>query len=90
MDDMSFGQLLVTFSEPANAATHATQACFLGLLSPQWPLLFSSSRVRTRSALSSLDHEAFLDAGLVSIFSLVSLFDMVINQDAQGMRRNAG
>ena len=76
MDDMSFGQLLVTFSKPANIAMHATQACFLGLLSPQWPLLFLSSRVRIRSALSSLDHKAFLDVGLVLIFSLASLFDM--------------
>ena len=90
MDDISLVQLLVVFSEPANAAWHATQACFLGLLSPQWPLLFSSSKVQTRTALSSLVHDVFVDAGLELISSLVSLFDMVINEDAWGMSRNRG
>jgi len=90
MDDMSLGELLVTFSKPANAAMHATQACFLGLLLPQCPLLFSPSKVWMRTASSLLVHKAFVDTALESISSLVSLSDIVINEDVQGMGRNMG
>jgi len=79
MDETSLRQLLVAFSEPASAASQATQACFLGLLSPQFPLRFSSSRVVTRSASSALVHEVFVDAALEEL-SLVSFLGMATSE----------
>ena len=47
------------FSLPESACMHSTQTVFLGLLSPQLPLIFVVMSMSTKVASSAWDHLAF-------------------------------